>query len=170
MAFLLKSYLFIVNVPVIDNNDFLVCFQTWMSKWTKFTCLPGLTVPITAWLSGMNTKLRFKQADVYCEKQTGSWYELLYLVADCRGQTVLHGASNAIAVLERDEQGSFRMRRTLSVNGHTDKVNCVRWVQDNIFLSGSVDKSAILWRDLKPGLTYHASLFCENLCVNDFQK
>ena len=84
------------------------------------------------------------------------------MIANCRGQTVLHGASNAIAVLERDEEGSFRMRRTLCVNGHTDKVNCVRWVQDNIFLSGSVDKSAILWRDLKPGLTYHDSFFCEN--------
>ena len=38
-----------------------------------------------------------------------------------------------------------RVLKTLSFDGHTDRVNCVRWVSENVFLSSSVDKSIIVW-------------------------
>ena len=69
-----------------------------------------------------------------------------------RGSTVLQGASNAVAVLQRDDvTGALRMTRTL--NAHTDKVNCVQWgAGDSIFLSSSVDKTVVVWKDMAPVL------------------
>ena len=45
------------------------------------------------------------------------------------------------------------IRSTLSNDGHTDRVNCVRWVSENIFLSSSADKSIIVWKEAEDGST-----------------
>ena len=41
----------------------------------------------------------------------------------------------------------------MSNDGHTDRVNCVRWVSENIFLSSSADKSIIVWKEAEDGST-----------------
>ena len=38
---------------------------------------------------------------------------------------------------------------TLSTGGHSDRVNCVRWIDDETFLSSSTDKSIIIWKEDK---------------------
>ena len=45
------------------------------------------------------------------------------------------------------------IRSTLSNDGHTDRVNCVRWVSENIFLSSSADKSIIVWKEAEDSST-----------------
>ena len=41
------------------------------------------------------------------------------------------------------------MEKTLCTGGHSDRVNCVRWVTDELFVTSSTDKSVIVWKEDK---------------------
>lgn len=56
---------------------------------------------------------------------------------------ILFAACNSIALLDPDVSGSAKIRQTFVE--HTARVNTVKWISDNEFLSGSYDNLAILW-------------------------
>lgn len=56
---------------------------------------------------------------------------------------ILFAASHAIALLDPDFSNSAKIRHTFVE--HTARVNTVKWISENEFLSGSYDKLVILW-------------------------
>jgi len=73
-----------------------------------------------------------------------------YHCLSMNGSTMVHGASHSVAVLKTSDDNNLKMVRTLSHNGHKDIVNCVRWIDERWFVTSSLDKTVILWRDFEP--------------------
>lgn len=55
---------------------------------------------------------------------------------------VIFGTCNAVGVAQLEE-GCIKIKQTLVA--HTDRVNCVQWISDRIFVSASTDGTARLW-------------------------
>lgn len=61
---------------------------------------------------------------------------------------IIFAASNAIALFDPSFNGSAKIIKTFVE--HTAKVNTVKWISNHEFLSGSYDKSCILWNIADP--------------------
>ncbi|KAK3108608.1 hypothetical protein FSP39_011810 [Pinctada imbricata] len=63
-----------------------------------------------------------------------------------------YGSSHCIVLFEPDGYANGTARVTDTLNKHTDRVNCVRWMRGDYvrerpcFVSGSVDKTAVVWQ------------------------
>ena len=55
---------------------------------------------------------------------------------------IIFGACDSVAVAELSH-GAIRIVSTLS--GHTSRVNCVRWISNDAFISTSTDTTARIW-------------------------
>ena len=82
---------------------------------------------------------------------------------------LLYGACNAVVVAKFDNiEKSWETTNALV--GHYDRVNCVKWIGDDYFVTGSTDKSVCVWKDyiIEEKLTGHeASVTCVNGLQND---
>ena len=61
-------------------------------------------------------------------------------------RSLIYAASNTIVQVEIQHD---RMVAKKSVLGHTDRVNCVRWMNDKCFVSGATDKKVCIWENYK---------------------
>jgi len=68
---------------------------------------------------------------------------------------IVFGASDSVAVAELDD-GSVKIVATLS--GHASRVNCVRWLSPDAFVSASTDATARIWSRRKGRFTESACL------------
>ena len=59
-----------------------------------------------------------------------------------RKDELIYAACNGIIIVDV-KHDQLVAKRTLT--GHTERVNCVRWISDDSFVSGSSDKKVILW-------------------------
>ena len=68
--------------------------------------------------------------------------------------SLIYGAHNSI--IQVDMKNSNSMVAKKSLNGHTGRVNCVRWINSKCFVSGATDKNVCIWEDyqLKQVRTY----------------
>lgn len=66
-------------------------------------------------------------------------------VLSINGSNLIYGACNAIIQANIIENQRLRAYRVLL--GHTDRVNCVRWLDAQQFVSCSTDKTVLLWKD-----------------------
>ena len=64
-----------------------------------------------------------------------------------RQDKIIYGCCNAVnLVMVDDKNSTTKIVETLASGGHTGRVNCVRWISNNVFVSSSTDKSVIVWK------------------------
>ena len=91
---------------------------------------------------------------------------------------MVYGACNAIVKCDFIENANAWQAKEAYVN-HGDRVNCVKWINDEFIISGSTDKSIVLWqRDLGTDkivmnsrlLEHEGSVTCLDGMMNDKKK
>lgn len=65
-----------------------------------------------------------------------------------RNETLIYGACNAVIEVSIDSENKC-MKTKRSAVGHSDRVNCVRWLDDDYFVTGATDKTVCLWKNLE---------------------
>lgn len=80
----------------------------------------------------------------------------VYIAASCnrvphclslKSNTLLYGACNAILVSKVSTDDSESIQSLQTLVKHSDRVNCVRWISEQHFVSTSTDKTAVLWKN-----------------------
>lgn len=69
-------------------------------------------------------------------------------VLSVRKDILLYGACNAVVSALIDAKLKC-MRVDKSVVGHSGRVNCIKWLNEQFFVSGATDKTVCLWKNFE---------------------